>query len=177
MLLPKAPFTKAHTERLVCDGVFSLPLAPLRVSGVEVAALRGRGGLHDAALLDEAAEYIHLLTVALGRLLDGARSAQPLLLPGETTFDGPAENAWQFVAELRQKLLVLLGFRDAHHEGDEADAVPNCLVGPPNDRLVVGCEPELALRLEVEPLGPHEACGDHVASRHVLDERLPEALP
>ena len=79
-------------------------------------------------------------------------------------------------AQLLQKLLVLLVLGNAHHEGNEADAVPNRLFRAPDDGLVVGRQPELELRFELEPLCAHEPRGDGVTPCYVLDERLREAL-
>src|SRR5262245_35110270 len=88
--------------------------------------------------------------------------------PGETAIDRPPEYPGQFRAEFLQEVPVPLRLGDAHVKGHESDAVPDRLVSSVDDRLVVGCQPKLELRDELEPFTVQEAGWEPIATGQLL---------
>src|SRR5579871_492724 len=65
---------------------------------------------------------------------------------------------------------------DCGVEWDNTDSVPDRFVASSNFRLMVGCEPELELRLKLKPLLMQQPGRYGVASREILNQRLRQPL-
>src|SRR5829696_4862844 len=97
-----------------------------------------------------------------------------MFLPFEAAFDHPGEDAGEFVSEFVGQLGVRFGSVEALRKRDQADPVPNGIVGALDYGLVVGREPQLELWLEVEVLPEQESGGDGITAGELLDLRLGE---
>src|SRR5207244_10140773 len=154
--LVEASLAECQTKRLLRHRALARLLAPLRVGGEEVPGRGPRVASHTAAVLDEVSEHVHRGAIAGGRLPHRLREAEAVALPRETPFHRPPEDARRLGLQLLDDVLVLLVVGDADGERDEADAVPDRLVGALDQGPVVCRQPELELWPELEPLSLHE---------------------
>src|SRR5581483_9942157 len=148
---------------------------PRRVRGVQLFHRRPRACLDDAALGDEVGDGVLRLAVAARRDVDPRRHAKALALPEQTPRDGPREHrrtADLRVAQRELELRVALLARDRVGERHEPQPSPHRVVVVAHPRRVVGEDPELELRAELEVVAVEVPRDDRVAAGELLHQAL-----
>src|SRR5215211_6267775 len=91
-----------------------------------------------------------------------------MFLPFEAAFDHPGKDAGELVPEFVGQLEVRFGAVEALRKRDQADPIPDGIVGALDYGLVVRGEPQLELWLEVEILPEQEPSGHSIATGELL---------
>jgi len=172
----KPALRQAYTELSLYHRVFPSGLAPLPVRLIEGTGLDLGMGSFDAAFADELSHDIHFGAIGIGRGGDLVWDAEAVFLPGEAAANSPCKDAWEFGLQSRGQAFILLMLRDLHAEGDELDAAPHRMIGPPDDRLVIRREPHFMRGLEFPEVFSHPPSPDAISPSGLLQECLMQAV-
>src|ERR687898_178889 len=160
---------KTHTEHLLCLRLLAGIVAPHLVLLVEGSRRRHDAFAHYAPVFNKRGEGVHLSTVLVCCLPHALWFSEAVLLPLETAFDHPRQDAGHLGPQLLGQLRVLAITVESLCKRNQADPVPDGVVGALYDGLVVGGQPQLELRLEVEVLSEQKACGHGVPAGELLN--------
>src|SRR5918993_1282074 len=166
---------KTHTEHLLCLRLLAGIVAPHLVLLVEGSRRRHDAFAHYAPVFNKRGEGVHLSTVLVCCLPHALWFSEAVLLPLETAFDHPRQDAGHLGPQLLGQLRVLAITVESLCKRNQAYPVPNGIVGALYDGLVVSREPELELGPEVERLSEQVPGRYRVATGELLDLTLCEA--
>jgi len=133
-------FLQPHSEVRLGLRPITVRRAPLLIRRVQAACRHDRVWIYDAALRDEIADAVHVISVLRRGRGDRARGIETVTLPRETAVDRPAKDSRELLLELLRELPVLFLRRDRDLEWDEVHATPDRVVGPVNLWPVIDSE-------------------------------------
>ena len=87
-----APLAQSDSEGLLRPGSLPVFFAPVGVGAVQFLRRNACGGIGLCPVIEKTGECVHFLAVAICRLGHLLRRIQPVLLPGQAAFDGPAKD-------------------------------------------------------------------------------------
>src|ERR1700731_4178199 len=117
-----------------------------------------------ALAFDELADQILFIPIASSSCGNTVWRSKPLLLPFQTSFDSPIEDAGCFGPQASNDVAVAAVLRDLNGERDQFESSPDAFIGSVSRGTVVSVEPKLIRRNKVNWLAVEFSRIHHVAA-------------
>ena len=147
--------------------------APLLIFPEQFPRPYGTSGPLDTVFPDEVPEHVHLVTVFLGRLVNGYQApAVPTFFP----LNEPGQNTGPFFEQFFFKMFVLSVRRDSRGKRNQLYAPPYPVVRPLYEQLMVCGHKYLESRYEIKKFPVQEPGRQRVVAGNLFYERLRKPL-